>query len=62
MDCHPHVTVLTLNRLSRAQGAEVVRAAAAEVLPGRWWRKSYAAATDAVVHRGTGQSVLKPAD
>jgi class 3 adenylate cyclase/tetratricopeptide (TPR) repeat protein len=30
---HPHVTVLTLNRLSRAQGAEVVRAASAQVLP-----------------------------
>jgi class 3 adenylate cyclase/tetratricopeptide (TPR) repeat protein len=29
---HPHATVLTLNRLSRAHGAEVVRAASAEVL------------------------------
>ncbi len=30
---HPHVTVLTLNRLGRAQGAEMVRAAGAEALP-----------------------------
>lgn len=30
---HPHVTVLTLNRLSRAHGVEMVRAAGTEVLP-----------------------------
>ena len=29
---HPHTTMLTLNRLSQAHGAEVVRAASAEVL------------------------------
>jgi class 3 adenylate cyclase/tetratricopeptide (TPR) repeat protein len=30
---HPHVTVLTLNRLSRTQGAELVRAVGSEGLP-----------------------------
>jgi class 3 adenylate cyclase/tetratricopeptide (TPR) repeat protein len=30
---HPHVTVLTLNRLSRAQSAELVRVAGAQALP-----------------------------